>query len=196
MNKRRPNSSDEYANYLEHPRYGRGPRITGLNPSDQPYNSHIFLHWHSPESSRIPNTAVKADVAKQAPATFHITHYFDTKRICRKCGAHFIFFAQEQRYWYEELGFPLESDLIDCINCRKHEHKLKEARQEYERLINNDGRSEQETQQMIEHALFLIEENIFTSKLLPKLRGLAKAVTAPSNIELLDRIAALENTNS
>ncbi len=196
MKKNSSNSANKYANYLEHPRYGRGPRITGLNPSDEPYNENIYLHWHSPKTSRIPNTAIEADITKQAPATIHITHYFDTKRVCRKCGAHFIFFAEEQRYWYEKLRFPLESDLIDCINCRKHEQRLKQAKQEYERLLTKDGRSEKETLHMIKNGVFLVEENIFTHKLLPKLRGFIKSLKASSTIDLLARIAALENTNT
>ena len=196
MKRKRSKCTDEYAGHLEHPRYGRGPRITGLNPSDQPYKERVFLHWHSQEGTRIPNTAVEADIEKQAPATIHVTHYFDSKRICRKCGANFIFFAEEQRYWYEELGFPLESDLVDCINCRKHEHKLKESRQEYERLIGKESRSKKETERMIEDGIFLVEEDVFSNKLLPKLRGFAKALKSLSNIELLDRIAAIENKNS
>ena len=84
MKRKRSKCTDEYAGYLEHPRYGRGPRITGLNPSDQPYKERVFLHWHSQEGARIPNTAVEADIEKQAPATTHVTHYFDSKRICRK----------------------------------------------------------------------------------------------------------------
>ncbi len=74
--------------------------------------------------------------------------------------------------------------------------RLKQAKQEYERLLTKDGRSEKETLHMIKNGVFLIEENIFTHKLLPKLRGFIKSLKTSSTIELLARIAALENTNT
>ncbi len=199
MKRKRSNIEDEYAEYLEHPRYGRGPQITGLNPSDEIYGEHVFLHWHSQEGERIPNTAIKANIEKQAPATIHVTHYFDSKRVCRNCGDHFIFFAKEQRYWYEELGFPLESDLVDCINCRGHEHRLRDSRQVYERLLKKVDRSEEETQRLIEHGVLLVEDNVFSIKLLPKLRGFVNTIkdfSTEEEQELLDRIELLEHRNS
>ena len=170
--------TDDYSGYQEHPRYGREPRITGLNPSDQPWTEKVFLHGHSGEGTRIPNTAIVADTDKQLPATIPVTHYFDSKRVCRKCDEYFIFFAEEQRYWYEELQFPLEADMVQCINCRKQEQKLREARREYEELSARKGRTESETLRMVEKGAFLVEEGIFSSKVLPKFRGLLNALKA------------------
>lgn len=180
--------ADDFSGYQKHPRYGRGPRISGLNPSDQPWDDRVFLHWHSGEGVRIPNTAIVADMVKQRPATMPVTHYFDSRRVCRKCGAHFIFFAEEQRYWYEELQFPLEADMVQCSNCRKQERKLREARQEYEQLITRERRGEAETLRVVENGIFLVAEGLFSSRVLPKLRGLLNAlVTAPT-----DAVTALE----
>lgn len=95
-----------YANFVKHPRYGRQPRFTGLNPQTN-FDSHTFLHWHSPQSCRIDNTAIVADLDKQVAATVPVTHYYDVERQCRDCNQMFIFFAAEQKYWYEELQFPL-----------------------------------------------------------------------------------------
>lgn len=172
--------ADDYSGYVEHPRYGRGPRITGLNPSDQPWKESVFLHWHSGEGIRIPNTAIVANTDKQLPATIPVTHYFDSKRVCRRCRAYFIFFAEEQRYWYEELRFPLDADMVECACCRKHERKLKEARQEYEDLMTREERGEEETLRLVENGLFLVEEGVFSSKVLSKFRGLLNALEAVS----------------
>jgi hypothetical protein len=30
-----------------------------------------------------------------------------------------LLFAEEQKYWYEELKFPLEANCLDCVPCRK-----------------------------------------------------------------------------
>jgi hypothetical protein len=187
--------SDDYSEYQTHPRFGRGPRITGLNPSDVPYDERVFLHWHSRCGVRIPNTAIAADTKRQAPATIHVTHYFDSKRVCCKCGAYFIFFAEEQRYWYEELQFPLEANLVTCITCRRHEHQLRDARQTYERLLSQVERSVEDSLQLIERGLFLVDEGLFSPKLLPKLRGFLNTIAQtadPRRRALLETLVALE----
>ena len=70
---------------MEHPRFGKGPRRTGLDVAGTP-DGKVFLHWHSGPGVRVPNTAVAADLSRQKPATVPVTHYFDAKRVCRKCG--------------------------------------------------------------------------------------------------------------
>jgi len=121
--------SDIFAEFVDHPRYGRRPRITGLNP--HPNDTRVTLHWNAKthqevvsqyeavigkwphgnlglrtdRTKRIPNTAVLADLTKQSKATFPVTHYFDLERICLKCSRPFIFFAAEQKHWYETLTY-------------------------------------------------------------------------------------------
>ena len=112
----------KYADFVEHPRYGREPRLTGLDVTDLPDGT-VYCHWHSPIGVRVPGTAVVADVTRQRRATIHVTHYFDAKRECRKCGRPFLFFADEQKYWYEELAFPLEADCLECPPCRKDDQR-------------------------------------------------------------------------
>ena len=187
--------SDDYSGYQEHPRYGKGPRISGLNPSDIPYSEKVFLHWHSQIGVRIPNTAIAADAKRQRPATIPVTHYFDSKRVCRKCGAYFIFFAEEQRYWYEDLQFPLEANLLECINCRRHENSLQKARQDYERLLAKEDRGDDESLQLVECAIFLVEEGLFSPKLLPRLRGFLNSLQQRTNSRsaaLMESVVALE----
>ena len=49
--------NDEYADYVEHPRYGRcpRPRVTGLNPETDFTTGRPFLHSNA--TARIANTA-------------------------------------------------------------------------------------------------------------------------------------------
>ena len=109
---------DEYAKYAVHPCYGQRPRVTGLNPEVDNCGE-VFINSQFQEECRIPNTAVPANILKQKQSAIHVTHYFDVKRICRDCGSLFIFFAEEQKFRYEELGFPVNSDSILCSACRK-----------------------------------------------------------------------------
>src|SRR5688572_8761575 len=109
--------ADEYAAFVDHPRYGRHPHITGLNPDGG--SDDVFLHWRwRKKGCLIPNTAIPADLSRQTAATIHVTHYFDQKLECRDCRRLFIFFAEEQKHWYEELGFGLDSDCVRCVFCR------------------------------------------------------------------------------
>ena len=129
--KRSKISPSKYSNYVEHPRYGRGPRITGLHvePSYDPAAGPlVFLHWLA---GQIPNTAIPSDVSKQRPATVQVTHYLDAERICRRCNQPFIFFAEEQKFWYEELKFPLEADARECFKCRREIRDLQKLKERY-----------------------------------------------------------------
>jgi hypothetical protein len=56
----------KYANYVEHPRFGRCPQITGLNPESDLTTGQPFLHWNA--ADRIANTAIPADLSRQSPA--------------------------------------------------------------------------------------------------------------------------------
>ncbi len=166
---------DTFADFVEHPRYGRGPRLTGLNPETD-YGGNIFLHWHSPKESRISNTAIVADISRQTPATVPVTHYFDVSRKCRDCGRAFIFFADEQRHWYEELGFPLESDCVRCFPCRKREHGIALARERYEELFHVPDKTAEEHLQMAECCLALIEAKTFHPRQVERVRNMLKKV--------------------
>jgi hypothetical protein len=179
-----------YSGFVEHPRYGKGPRFTGLDVTDSPDGT-VYCHWHSPVSVRVPGTAVVADVARQRPATLHVTHYFDAKRVCRKCERPFLFFAEEQKYWYEDLEFPLEADCLECAPCRKDEQRLGLVRQKYEALLRETARTEADTLELVECGVLLVESSVFSVKVLPKLRGLLKTILVAAELPSYDRARAL-----
>ncbi|MEQ1904531.1 MAG: zinc-ribbon domain-containing protein [Pirellulaceae bacterium] len=181
--------TDKYREFVDHPRYGRRPNITGLNPS--PMDADVCLHWNTTThkeivakyesilgkrwpygdfsaytsgTKRIPNTALLADPLKQTRATVPVTHYFDLERRCRDCKRQFIFFAEEQKHWYEELGFGLESDCIRCTECRKTQQGIAQLRERYELLFHTEEKSEQQIFDLAECCVILIEQNVFTPK--------------------------------
>ncbi|MFC1835514.1 zinc-ribbon domain containing protein [Thermodesulfobacteriota bacterium] len=167
---------DQYTEFVAHPRYGRRPRITGLNPETD-YGRGVFLHWHSGKECRIPNTAIHADLSRQSPATVPVTHYFDAKRLCRDCGKPFIFFAEEQKYWYEELGFPLDSDCIRCVVCRKKLQGLKLKRERYEELFRVSDRTLEQDLEMVDCCISLVESGVFHKRKLPHIRTPMPAIS-------------------
>jgi hypothetical protein len=179
-----------YAGFVEHPRYGKGPRFTGLDVTDSPDGS-VYCHWHSPVSVRVPGTAVVANVTRQRPAMLHVTHYFDAKRICRKCEQPFLFFADEQKYWYEDLAFPLEADCLECAPCRKDDQRLGLARRKYEALLRETARSEGDTLELVACGVLLLESSVFSVKVVPKLRGFLKPLLVDAQGPSYDRAQAL-----
>ena len=171
------NGPGEYASFVEHPRFGRAPRRTGLDVADTADGT-VYCHWHSPAGVRVPCTDLAADVARQKPATIPVTHYYDAKRTCRKCGRRFLFFAEEQKYWYETLGFPLEADCLECPPCRKDEQKLRALHRKYDALLASADRSASDTLELVRCALQLVESSVFSPKSLARLRALLKPLLA------------------
>jgi hypothetical protein len=161
--------SDEFDQFVSHPRYGRRPRTTGLNPGTTATGD-VVLHWHTPDQCRIPNTALAADLSRQSRATVPVTHYFDAKRQCRDCGRWFIFFAEEQKHWYEELGFALEADCIRCVDCRRKQRGLERARQRYEDLFHVVDRTPDQDLEMAECCVALVETGVFHTRQLERVR--------------------------
>jgi Probable zinc-ribbon domain len=149
-------------------------RLTGLNPRKD--YQRVFLHWHLSEECRIPGTAIEADLSRQTPATVPVTHYFDVKRVCRNCGRPFIFFAEEQKQWYQELGFPLEADAVRCPPCRKRLQQIARNRERYEQLFHLPARTLHETLEMADCCLTLIEEAVFYKRQMDRVRMLLNSV--------------------
>lgn len=208
--------ADRFADFVEHPRYGRRPRITGLNP--QPRDKGVHLHWNATtyqvvvsgyeavigkwpygnlsiqvdRTKRIPDTAVASDLGRQSRATVPVTHYFDLERVCQKCGKPFIFFAAEQKHWYEALRFPLEAQAIHCPICRKRNQALGKARATYERLRKIENRSGVDAVRLLEALLTLIENNVFSTRQVQHARAIVKTLPAEARTDILKRIKHIE----
>lgn len=216
--KRHPHLEGKYAEHVEHPQYGKAPRVTGLDPN--PNSSDVHLHWNTrhltqtqlreikrmfgwrptfPEDGTrmVRGTAIEADLSRQTPATVAVTHYYDIDKICRDCGRRFIFFAKEQKHWYEELGFPLEADAVRCLPCRKRLQNVAKKRQRYERLFHIPSRTAEETLEMADCCLILVEEAIFHPRQTERVRMLLNSVpeekyTEQRFLDLTSRLHAAE----
>lgn len=165
----------DYSEYVEHPRYGRGPRFSGIRPEDIP----LGYRMKSYVSARtIGGTAVKADLEKQSFSCVPVLYYFDLERQCVDCGRPFIFFAEEQKHWYETLGFALDADCIRCIDCRNREHTIQRMRRRYEELLHRQNLSIEEQFEVVENALALIECGVFSTRLTERVRMILNRILA------------------
>ena len=158
-----------------HPRFGQGPLYTGLDVQD---GEEVSIHWLSP---RIPNTAIPA---KAGNSMIALTHYYDVERKCRDCDQMFIFFAAEQKYWYETLLFPIESDCVRCYPCRKEHQRIVQAKKKYDHLYNQSERTVEQNLNMIEYCLDLIESNQFSPNKLTWVQMLFRRISNRSDKEV------------
>lgn len=192
---------DPYAEFVDHPRYGRKPLFTGLNP--HPSDEGVRLNRYgsveltggagdySWRPLRIENTAVEADPGRQTPAIIPVTHYFDLECRCQDCEQGFIFFAREQVYWYEVLGFSLDADCVRCVACRKKLQGVARRREVYESLFHVSDKSEAQTLEMAEVCLDLIESGDFGERKIEHVRMLLNSVPTNSRVRKHSRYQEL-----
>lgn len=81
------------------------------------------------------STAVRADISKQNFSVCPRHWYIDAAFNCSRCGESFVFTADEQKFWYEELKFWIDSIPRECAKCRKELRELKSLQQKYDRDI-------------------------------------------------------------
>ncbi len=80
-------------------------------------------------------TAERADISKQHYTVCPRHWYVDATFICSDCGREFVFTASEQRFWYEDRRFWIDSLPKHCVECRKAERTRLELRKRYDSLI-------------------------------------------------------------
>ena len=124
-------------NLADHPRYGKLPRFTGKD-----YRKDLLgRSWKYSGDEIIPNTAIPADTSKQHGSAIPIYVYYDVLKTCVDCGRPFIFFAEEQRHWFETLGFANDADCVRCVSCRKKQQADDRANTQYQTLLAKPDKS-------------------------------------------------------
>jgi hypothetical protein len=150
-----------YKEYVNHPRYGDRPISSGSNFS----RDEILKSWWGYDGEIIfPESAIEADVARQNYSVFPRSLYVDIEKQCMNCNRSFIFFAHEQKYWYEDLNFIIDADCVKCVECRIQEQRLRLLVKEYEVLTKNMLRSAEETVKLKELASKLHEIGYIKNK--------------------------------
>jgi hypothetical protein len=148
-------------------------------------------------SSDIPNTAIKADVDRQKFRSVPKAHYFDERRVCRDCRRKFIFFAEEQKYWYEEIGFPIEATAVRCVECRNIQQGIGRLASRYVELMGWPNRTTEQSLEMAACCLSLIESGTFNRRQTSHVRQILNTTspgwkTDPGFAETLTRLKKLE----
>lgn len=124
--------------YVRHPRYGEQPIVSGYHYSDEEI---LRAHWRYASLKYLAETAIPANISRQNCAIYPRKLYIDLVIQCEVCRRQFIFFAKEQRYWYEELGFWVDAHCTRCFECRQQQQQIKHWQCQYQRYVMQPPKS-------------------------------------------------------
>ena len=128
-----------------------------------------------------------------------IRYYFDSRRICRDCKRPFLFYAEEQKHWYEKLGIPLEINCIRCTPCRRKFRGANRARKRYSELLAVSKPSSPELMELVSISLDLIAAGEFSAhqRMFDQIRMWLNRLAKDKNqiktrLELIERLKNIE----
>ncbi len=143
---------------VPHPRYGgkrERQQRTGLNIAEQVIKQ---SYWRYGSADIFPQTALRANLNVQRYAVFPRPYYVDILKTCVECGRAFIFYAREQRYWYETLGFYVDVDCVRCVECRRKRHAAKRHMERYAELQSRKSLTCKEMRFLVDDCIFLFQQ--------------------------------------
>ena len=98
------------------------------------------------------DTAIRGNPAKQNYSVCPRNWYIDADFKCEDCGQEFTWTAGEQKAWFEDYFFWVDSQPRHCKNCMASRKDLQALRKEYDSSVasaHDHGTSEQK-QRIIE----------------------------------------------
>ena len=118
------------------------------------FNSSIYKNY---------DTAIRGNLDKQNFSVCPRHWYFDAIYDCESCKERFTWTADEQKSWFEEYHFWVDSEPRNCKKCSADKRRLKKLRQEYDLNVTNarNSRSIDEKKRII----YIVEcfESYFSS---------------------------------
>ena len=173
----------DLADLVPHPRYGTCPRVpvtwwrrcvralAGSSNSSGAVTTECVRSWygHQPEIV-FPATSIPANTRKQNFSVVAREFYVDVLKSCRDCNRPFIFFAREQQYWYEELGFSIGADCVRCPQCRKSDRLMRHRFTRYSQRVTDNNIDDESLAVLLSDAVFLWNHQILKDE--QKLRRL------------------------
>lgn len=140
--------------YVVHPRFGNESILSRFVFSKEEIEK---THWRYKKVKFFPESVIPADISKQNYALYPRKFYVDIEEQCTVCKRLFLFFALEQKHWFEELGFYVDAECTRCIDCRIKDHEIKNLQMLYQDLILKENRSAEETKKLKQAALELYQ---------------------------------------
>jgi hypothetical protein len=136
---------------VPHPRYGDAVIPSGTKA----WETDVRAWWRYHNETIFPESAIEADLGRQNYSTCPRRYYVDILKNCRTCNRPFLFFAREQQYWYDELGFYIESDCVLCPQCRVSDQELRRKVKRFSERISRTDLSDREFATLIGDTVFV-----------------------------------------
>lgn len=143
---------------VPHPRFGSKVVPSGETVSERDVRASYFAYK---TAVLFPESAIAADISRQNFSTFPRGYYVDLLERCVRCKRPFIFFAREQKYWYEDLHFYIDSRCVHCAACRASIHELRDRLKRYGENKSRTDLDDDALELHAEDALFLWEHGLF-----------------------------------
>ncbi|HAH46874.1 MAG TPA: hypothetical protein DCM07_18890 [Planctomycetaceae bacterium] len=150
-----------YDEFVWHPRYTDASKPSGHNIPLKKVKASCIAHSNE---TIYPDSAIPANLDKQTPSCVQIHYYVDILKQCTKCKRKFIFFAQEQKFWYEELGFVIYAGCSSCPECRKFKQKTRHTFQRYSGLVSRNELSDESLAFLVDDVIFLWQNKILKNE--------------------------------
>lgn len=142
---------------VRHPRFGSAPTRSGLSIPEAEIRRG---HWRLESCEIYPESVLRANISKQRASDKPRLYYVDILRRCRTCQRPFIFFAEEQRFWFEALKLPVDADCPLCPVCRSASRMVNSRLGRYGRLLVLTEPTIKELEQLVDDATFLLEHGL------------------------------------
>jgi hypothetical protein len=178
-------------NIVPHPRYGATPIPSALIVPEKEIR---VGYWGLLHAQIFPDTVLLADSSKQNYSLYPRKYYVDILRTCLTCRRPFIFFAREQRYWYETLGFYVDANCVHCPVCRRNMQTQKRRLRRYSDLLAKNKYTDEDLMHLVDDGTLLLDVGILRNltrlgklkndaqKRIPDYKGTASLATALANI--------------
>lgn len=178
---------------MPHPRYGSSPRPSGAKiPEDDLRRG----YWRLSGETLFPETALIANIDNQNFSIYPRQYYVDVLRSCRTCHRPFIFFASEQRYWFETLRFYVDADCVYCPDCRRVSRTVQRRLRRYSDLFAKSEPTRKELMFLVDDGTYLLAQGVLKnlSNLgLLKNRAMKHIAEYPGVASLADAIKAVRD---
>lgn len=115
--------------------------------------------------------------------------YFDQTLRCAACGERFVFAAAEQRFWFETLGFWVQSTPRQCSSCRRARRQRVLAQTEAGRVMASLDTTSPDSLAAAATALLAVGSRRKAAECLRRAKNLV--ADGPKRAELIRRLEAL-----
>ena len=143
--------------FVPHPRYGSVPHTSGVVVAEQKIRESF---WRLRNETLFPESVLVAAPERQNYSVFPRLYYVDVLRECRTCKRPFIFFAKEQRYWFETLKFYVDADCVQCPDCRRESRSVQHRLRRYSDLMREQSRTPAQLQKLVDDATHLFAHGL------------------------------------